>query len=147
MPSLIYYMMTWWNFLEQVIPERHYRHYQTLDFKTPVPEFIDPVFTKTSRKHSFSVIENERFRLVFVKTGSINSGTGQIMPDQCVRPWIAYSTVWLITTAPRRALTHVMHQKMPGLWPLQFWPYQSQQDISSLMSGHISKGWFFVPRS
>ncbi len=42
----------------------------------PVPEFIDPVFTKTSRKRSFSRIGNERFGLVFVKTGSITSGTG-----------------------------------------------------------------------
>ncbi len=41
-----------------------------------VPEFIDPVFTKTSPKRSFSVIENERIGLVFAKTGSINSGTG-----------------------------------------------------------------------
>jgi len=43
-----------------------------------VPEFIDPVFTKTSPKRSFSVIENEneRFGLVFAKTWSINSGTG-----------------------------------------------------------------------
>ncbi len=37
----------------------------------PVPEFIDPVFAKTSPKCSFSVIENERFGLVFAKTGSI----------------------------------------------------------------------------
>jgi hypothetical protein len=42
----------------------------------PVPEFIDPVFGKTSPKRSFSVIENERFGMVFVKTGSIKSGTG-----------------------------------------------------------------------
>ncbi len=42
---------------------------------TPVPEFIDPAFAKTSPKRSFSLTENERFRLVFVKTGSINSGT------------------------------------------------------------------------
>ena len=39
-----------------------------------MPEFIDPVFPKTSPKRSFSVIQNERFGLVFVKTGSINSG-------------------------------------------------------------------------
>jgi hypothetical protein len=32
-----------------------------------VPEFIDPVFAKTSPKRSFSVIENERFGRVFVK--------------------------------------------------------------------------------
>ncbi len=40
-----------------------------------MPEFIDPVFVKTSPKRSFSVIQNERFGLVFVKTGSIISGT------------------------------------------------------------------------
>ncbi len=43
--------------------------------KSPVPEFIDPVFMKTSPKRSFSVIQNERFGLVFAKTGSIISGT------------------------------------------------------------------------
>jgi hypothetical protein len=41
-----------------------------------VAEFIDPVFAKTAPKHSFSLIENERFGLVFAKTGAINSGTG-----------------------------------------------------------------------
>jgi hypothetical protein len=40
-----------------------------------VPEFIDPVFVKTSPKHSFSVIENERIGLAFTKTGSIISDT------------------------------------------------------------------------
>jgi hypothetical protein len=40
-----------------------------------VSEFIDPVFTKTSPKRSFSVIQNERFGPVFAKTGSIISGT------------------------------------------------------------------------
>ncbi len=40
-----------------------------------MPEFIDPVFAKTRPKRSFSVIENERFGLVFSKTGSMNSGT------------------------------------------------------------------------
>jgi hypothetical protein len=40
-----------------------------------VPEFIDPVFAKTSPKRLFSIIENERFGFVFAKTGSINSGT------------------------------------------------------------------------
>jgi hypothetical protein len=43
----------------------------------PVPEFIDQVFAKTSPKRSFSITKNERFGLVFVKTGSINSGTGK----------------------------------------------------------------------
>jgi hypothetical protein len=41
-----------------------------------MPEFIDLVFGKTSPKRLFLVIENKRFGLVFVKTGSINLGTG-----------------------------------------------------------------------
>jgi hypothetical protein len=44
-------------------------------WERPVPEIIDPVFAKTSPKRSFCMTENERFGLVFVKTGSINSGT------------------------------------------------------------------------
>ncbi len=43
--------------------------------QSTVPEFIDPVFAKTSRKRSFSMTENARFGLVFAKTRSINSGT------------------------------------------------------------------------
>ncbi len=43
---------------------------------TPVPEFIDPVFTKTSPKRSFSLNRKRAFWLVFAKTGSIISGTG-----------------------------------------------------------------------
>ncbi len=42
----------------------------------PVPEIIDPVFAKTSQNACFLLSENERFWLVFVNTGSINSGTG-----------------------------------------------------------------------
>ena len=41
-----------------------------------MPEIIDPVFAKTSPKRSFCMTENERIGLVFVKTGSMNSGTG-----------------------------------------------------------------------
>ncbi len=41
----------------------------------PVPEIVDPVFAKTSQNARFLLSENERFGLVFVKTGSINSGT------------------------------------------------------------------------
>jgi hypothetical protein len=41
-----------------------------------VPEIIDPVFPKTSQNARFLLGENERFGLVLVKTGSINSGTG-----------------------------------------------------------------------
>jgi hypothetical protein len=43
-----------------------------------VPEFINPVFGKTSPKRSFSLIENERFGFFFPKTGSINLGIGKI---------------------------------------------------------------------
>jgi hypothetical protein len=42
---------------------------------TTVPEIIDHVFAKTSQNARFLLSENERFGLVFVKTGSINSGT------------------------------------------------------------------------
>jgi hypothetical protein len=46
--------------------------------KLPVPEFIDPVFTKISPKRSLSVIKNERVGLVFAKTGSIILGTEEM---------------------------------------------------------------------
>ncbi len=49
---------------------------RVLGRNTSVPKIIDPVFAKTSPKRSFCMTENERFGLVFVKTGSINSGTG-----------------------------------------------------------------------
>ncbi len=42
-----------------------------------VPEIIDPVFAKTSQNARFLLSENERFGLVFVKTESINPGTGR----------------------------------------------------------------------
>jgi hypothetical protein len=42
---------------------------------SPLPKIIDPVFAKTSQNARFLLSENERFGLVFVKTGSINSGT------------------------------------------------------------------------
>jgi hypothetical protein len=41
---------------------------------SPVPEFIYPVFAKTSPKRSFLMSKNERFGLVFAKIRSINSG-------------------------------------------------------------------------
>jgi hypothetical protein len=37
--------------------------------ESSVPEFIDPVFAKTSPKRSFLVIENERYGLYFGKLG------------------------------------------------------------------------------
>ncbi len=42
-----------------------------------MPEFIDPVFTKTSQKRSFLLNRKRAFWLVFAKTGSIISGTGE----------------------------------------------------------------------
>ncbi len=45
-----------------------------------MPEFIDPVFTKTSPKRSFSLNRKRAFWLVFAKTGSIISGTGRKVP-------------------------------------------------------------------
>jgi hypothetical protein len=60
--------------VEQV---RERRRQRDMNLCYPVPEFIDPVFTKTSPKRSFSFIQNERFGLVFAKTRSINSGTGR----------------------------------------------------------------------
>jgi hypothetical protein len=59
---------------------RHMRHlyFEPLQEKVLcfqlAPEFILPVFAKTSPKRSFSITENERFVLVFAKTGYINSG-------------------------------------------------------------------------
>ncbi len=41
-----------------------------------VPEFIDPVFTKTSPKRSFSLNRKRAFWVVFAETGSIISSTG-----------------------------------------------------------------------
>ena len=52
-------------------------HFSYVDTPKPVPEIIDPVFAKTSQNARFLLSENERFGLVFVKTGSINSGTDQ----------------------------------------------------------------------
>ncbi len=50
-----------------------------LPSKCTVPEFIDPVFTKTSPKRSFSLNRKRAFWLVFAKTASIISGTGQFL--------------------------------------------------------------------
>jgi hypothetical protein len=53
----------------------------------PEPEFIEPVFAKTSPKRSFSLIKNERFGLVFAKTESINSDTGEISRTRGKNTW------------------------------------------------------------
>ncbi len=65
-----------------------------------MPEFIDPVFVKTCRKLSFSVIQNERFGLVFVKTGSIISGTdlvqNKLIPTSLGTDWIENESFELV---------------------------------------------------
>ncbi len=61
-----------------------------------VPEIIDPVFAKTSPKRSFCMTENESFGLVFVKTGSINSGIGLYTPmpmQTFINPLFAYKII------------------------------------------------------
>ncbi len=69
-----------------------------INLECTVPEFKDPVFAKTSPKRSFSMTENERFGLVFRKTGSINSGTGdffQHIKNSCPRPTKFTHLIWL----------------------------------------------------
>ncbi len=51
-----------------------------------MPEIIDPVFAKTSQNARFLLSQNERFGLVFVKTGSINSGT-VLLGEEKGRSW------------------------------------------------------------
>ncbi len=50
--------------------------FQVTEIAHQCPNLQTRVFVKTSPKRSYSVIENERFELVFAKTGSIISGTG-----------------------------------------------------------------------
>ncbi len=50
-------------------------HKRVTGVQSTVPEIIGPVFAKTSQNARFLLSENERFGLVFVKTGTINSGT------------------------------------------------------------------------
>jgi hypothetical protein len=57
-----------------------------------MPEIIDPVFAKTSQNARFLLSKNERFGLVFVKTGSINSGINLLCEfreyDKSVLSWL-----------------------------------------------------------
>ncbi len=66
-----------------------------------VPEFIGPVFVKTSPKRSFSMTVNERFVLLFAKTGSMNSGTGYKSP-------VLFSSSCYLGTRPRCPLSSAM---------------------------------------
>ncbi len=55
-----------------------------------MPEIIDPVFAKTSQNARFLLSENERFGLVFVKTGSINSGTGRFQLENKLKMCVIF---------------------------------------------------------
>jgi hypothetical protein len=57
------------NCLGKCVQICHHHLHVRKAIRPPVPEIIDPVFAKTSPNCSFSVIENERFGLVFTKTG------------------------------------------------------------------------------
>ncbi len=70
-------------------------HWLFTVFLLPVPEFIDPVFTKTSPKRSFSLNRKRAFWLVFAKTGSIISGT-----DHCLSTAFSLPLYCLITACP-----------------------------------------------
>ncbi len=61
--------------LQPVAPNQRKSPIPLPSTRSSMPEFIDPVFAKTSQHARFLLSENERFGLVFVKTGSINSGT------------------------------------------------------------------------
>ncbi len=65
-PVTTIFYTKWNDTKSQLLPVRN-RTCILLSLK-PVPELIDPVFAKTSPKSSFSVMKNERFRLVFAKT-------------------------------------------------------------------------------
>jgi hypothetical protein len=70
----------------------------------PVPEIIEPVFAETSPKGLFCMTENERFGLVFVKTGSLNSGTVKGLSDRCFICLRPPPLLW-----PHTPLTHCIH--------------------------------------
>ncbi len=111
----------------------------------PVPEIIDPVFAKTSQNAGFLLSENERFGLVFVKTGSINSGTGNIHSNvarwhilysisanwrncgyntttvlYCALPLTNEYTVWLSTYLPVSSI-NIVCTVLNCTWPLADW--------------------------
>jgi hypothetical protein len=75
-------------------------------------EFIYQVFTKTSPKRSFSVIQNERFGLVFAKTGSINSGTELTISKK--HHWKPNK----FAPVP----VYIMHTELSNSQFLQWWP-------------------------
>jgi hypothetical protein len=77
-----------------------------------VPEIKDPVFAKTSQNARFLLSENERFRLVFVKTGSINSGTGNFSPAMGARIQVG---IGLSHRPPAYAACYSIPDSVPGI--------------------------------
>ncbi len=77
-----------------------------------VPEFIDLVFAKTSRKRSFSMTEHERFGFVFANTGSIHSGTGG------GKGYTITSELWTLDSGNENTLTSTLLavEKYIALW-------------------------------
>jgi hypothetical protein len=88
---------------------------------TPVPEIIDPVFAKTSQNARFLLSENEHFGLVFVKTGSINSGTGLLRRSELNRP-PALGPTGLRSVAREEDNTQAVFSS-PLILPGQFFDY------------------------
>ncbi len=73
-----------------------------------VPEFIDPVFTKTSPKRSFSLNRKRAFWLVFAKTGSIISGKGEWLCPTDYTECMAMANFW--------RTFHQQGKISPGWW-------------------------------
>ncbi len=81
-----------------------------------MPEVIDPVFTKTSPKRSFSLNRKRAFWLVFAKTGSIISGTGWRW-----RRYSTYSTYPGVTLNDKRLHTWNNLCRRTHSWRSSFW--------------------------
>jgi hypothetical protein len=90
-----------------------------------VPEFIDPVFTKTSTKRSFSLNRKRAFWLVFVKTGSIISGTGCPYRSSPAASWWKFHLLFFNKFTQPSVMSYVTQGRymawyssrpMPSLW-------------------------------
>ncbi len=82
-----------------------------------MPEIIDPVFAKTSQNARFLLSENERFGLVFVKIGSINSGTGNIFEVRSALTRIRQVVSSALHKIP--IIIHFARCALEYLWPLK----------------------------
>ncbi len=79
-----------------------------------MPEFIDLVFAKISPKRSFPVIENERFGLVFAKTGSVKFKFGHRRDGSWVVRLLAMAALWVrIQTSLKNTNGRHIHSSLP----------------------------------